>query len=254
VPGHPRPAALAGLLWRAHLEAVRDWGGMKISLPGTGSAATGGNVGQGVPWIRRGEPHPLSALLFGKRPPKLVDRRKHPKLRRGLRKLELIGEQVSDILGAPSSLFSVELCEGDNASISRQGQIAFGLELLERHQGDDDLLVAVMGHEIGHQPWTWPQGDLSGLNRRQLDALYREEEAKADRFSGRVLAELGLSPDAVSEFLLASAHFEAHPPTDYYPASTRVKMIREAYARRRRALDAGMRWSPAHAARARELR
>src|SRR5437588_744570 len=147
-----------------------------------------------TPWIKRPDQNPLGALLFGKRSPKLVDRRKYPSLKRGLKKLDLSKLQIAEAVGAPESFFSVELCEGGNASINRQGQIAFGLELLNRHQKDDDLIVAVLAHEIGHQPWTCPEGDLSGLTKKQLDAMYREEEAKADRFAGRALADLGLGP------------------------------------------------------------
>ncbi len=196
----------------------------------------------------------MGALLFGKRPPKLVDRRRYPSLKKSLKKLDLAKEQLADVLGAPESAFSVELCEGENASINRGGRIAFGLELLGLHRKDDDLLVAVLAHEIGHQPWTWPDDDLSRLTKAQLDALYREEEAKADRFAGRALADLGLDPDAICEFLLAAESFEAHKPSDYYPAETRAKMIRDAFGRRRRMLENAAKLNPQALARSRELR
>lgn len=206
------------------------------------------------PWVKRPDINPFGQLLFGKRPPKLVDRRRYPSLKKALKKLDLSTLQLSEALGAPESFFSVELCEGQNASINRQGQIAFGLELLNEHQRDDEVLVGVLAHEVGHQPWSWPRGDLSHLNRKQLDELYREEEAKADRFAGRALAELGLSPDSLAELLLKAAQFEAHPPSDYYPAKERARMIREAYQRRQRALETGARWNPRILQRQRELR
>ncbi len=96
-----------------------------------------------------------------------------------------------------------------------------------------------MGHEIGHQPWTWPEGDMGPLTKKDLDAMYREEEAKADRFAGRVLAEMGANPDAVCEFLKSAEKFEAHKPTDYYPADVRAQMIDDAYKRRHRAIESG---------------
>ena len=81
-------------------------------------------------------------------------------------------------------------------------------------------------------------GDMSQLSRAQLDALYREEEAKADRFAGRILAELGATPDAIERFLRSHAKgFEQKQANDYYPVEVRVEMIRRAFDRRRRALN-----------------
>jgi hypothetical protein len=196
----------------------------------------------------------MAVLLFGKRPPRLVDKRRYPRLRRALRKLEAVKDQIAEVAGRHPGELSIELCEGDNASISRGGQIAIGVELLGRHKDDDDLMVAVLGHEIGHQPWTWPNHDLSRLTRKQLDALYREEEAKADRFAGRVLADLGADPDSVCEFLLAAERFESKKPVDYYPAEVRARMIRQAFGRRKRSLRDALAYYPALAARSRDLR
>lgn len=177
----------------------------------------------------------MSVLLFGKRAPKLVDKRKHPKLRKGLARLEDMKEHISLLMGRQAGEFSLELCEGDNAFVSRDGQVAFGVELLEEHQEDSDLLLGVLGHEMGHQPWDWPTGDMSTLTKAQLDALYREEEAKADRFAGKVLAELGASPESIERFLLTHAKgFEEKQSNDYYPVGVRIAMIRKAFDRKRR--------------------
>lgn len=224
---------------------------MKVSGKNLGGATLGQQTGSPLVQL---PPHPFNVLLFGKRPAPLVDPRQYPHLRRGKKKLELIKEQISDVLGVPDEAFSVELCEGQNASISRDGEIRFGVELLEEREKDDDLLVAVMGHEIGHQPWEWPEGDLSGLKQRELDELYREEEAKADRFAGRVLADLGLSPDSVRRFLLAHARFEGGKPREYYPAEERVQHIEATFERRRSALQAAARLSPRIGQRRRDLR
>lgn len=225
---------------------------MKISAQTT-QTTTSSQAG-GSPWIHRPDAGPLGQLLFGKRPPKRVDRRKYPSLKKALKKLDLSKQQIAEALGAPESFFSIELAEGSNASINRQGQIAFGLELLDRHQRDDELLVAVLAHEIGHAPWTWPSGDLGRLTKKQIDHIYKEEEAKADRFAGKALAELGLSPDAVCEFLLHAAKFETHPPSDYYPAAERAALIRETFGKRRRVLQNVAHLSPRVLQRMRELR
>jgi hypothetical protein len=211
--------------------------GMKVGSSQLGTFSSLG--GQSVWTPSQVGRHPMSVLLFGKRPPKLVDRRKHPKLGKTLRKLEYVKDELAGLVGREGKDFTLELCEGDNASISRDGQIAFGVELLEEHADNDDLLVAVLGHEIGHRPWTWPRTlDPQGMTKAKLDALYREEEAKADRFAGRVLAELGASPDAICKFLEAHEAFEAgKPPSDYYPAEVRARIIRESYQRRAKALE-----------------
>lgn len=225
---------------------------LKVSAQ-TLSTTTSGQAG-GSPWIHRPDAGPLGQLLFGKKQPKLVDRRRYPSLKKGLKKLDLSKVQIAEALGAPEAFFSIELAEGRNASINRQGQIAFGLALLEEHQKDDELLVAILAHEIGHAPWTWPSGNLGKLTKKQIDQIYREEEAKADRFAGRALAELGVSPDRICEFLLEAAKFETHPPSDYYPAKDRAQLIHETYMRRKRLLQGVAHLSPRVLQRQRELR
>ena len=219
------------------------------SLQTSTSLQTGGS-----PWVARPDAGPLGQLLFGKRQPRLVDRRRYPSLKKALKKLDLSKSQIAEALGAPEAFFSVELAEGGNASINRQGRIAFGLELLDRHQREDELLVGILAHEIGHAPWTWPDGDLGHLTKKQIDHIYREEEAKADRFAGKALAELGLSPDAICGFLETLAKFETHPPSDYYPATERAELIRATFNRRRGTLERVSHLSPRVLQRMRELR
>jgi hypothetical protein len=229
---------------------------MRIQPSATRASTTTTTAGHSTPFVRskQPEPHPLNVLLFGKQAPRRLDRRKHPKLRKALRKLEYVTEQLAEMVGQPSNALSIELCEGNNAFISRNGTLSVGKDLLEQHEQDDDLLVAVLGHEVGHQPWTWPRGDLSHLKKKDLDALYREEEAKADRFAGRVLADLGADPKAISDFLLRHQKFEGNTPSDYYPAEVRVQMIVDAYQKRLRALKRSRSIFPELVERSRELR
>jgi hypothetical protein len=181
----------------------------------------------------------MAVLLFGKRPPKLVNRRNYPGLAKSLRKLEQMKDEISELSGRPASYFSLELCEGDTACISGQGTIALGLDLLAEHRNNDDLMLAILGHEIGHRPWTWPRFDLSKLKRSERNALYRQEEAKADRFAGVALAELGANPGPICEFFLKQALFEDIPPTEYDPAAVRAANILKAYETRAAMLKAG---------------
>jgi hypothetical protein len=196
----------------------------------------------------------MMVLLFGKTPARRLDSRRFPNLRKALRKLGLIKAQVAEIAGQPEGLFDIQLCEGGNASISRDGEIGVGKELLEEFPNDDELWVGILGHEIGHAPWSWPNYDLSRMRKKDRDQLYRDEEAKADRFAGRALAELGVSPQRICQFLIASAAFEAHPPSDYYPANVRAEMILDAFRRRSRALDRALAVLGGGIGRRRELR
>jgi len=196
--------------------------------------------------------HPVSVLLFGKQAPRKLDKKKHPKLGKKLKKASALLDRIAEDVGRREGELALELCEGENACISRDGEVMLGVELLEKHGDDDPLLIAVLGHEVGHQPWTWPEGDLSHLSKKALNALYRAEEAKADRFAGRVCAELDVSPDAVCEFLLAHQRFETKVPQDYDPAEVRVATILDAYKRRKRR-RLGVSLLGTQAARTREL-
>jgi hypothetical protein len=200
-----------------------------------------------------GQPLSVDVLLFGKRPARLVDPRRFPHLKKAMQRLGLAKDQLAELLGVGDSTFSLALAEGNNASINRDGRIAFGCELLELHQENDPLLVAIIAHEIGHQPWDWPER-LKPMSKRALDAMSREEEAKADRFAGRALADLAVSPDPICDFLLAQGKFERHPPADYYPAEQRAQMIAQAFTRRRKALVSAAHLSPRALERQRQLR
>lgn len=225
---------------------------MKISGQ-TLSSTTFSQAG-GSPQILRPDAGALGQILFGKNPAKLVDKRKYPSLRKALKKLGLSMEQIAEATGLPDEAFTLELAEGNNASINRDGQIAFGVDLLSEHEDNDDLLLGILGHEMGHAPWSWPEGDLGPLTQAQINHLCREEEAKADRFMGKALAELGMSPDAICDFLVRLSKFETHPPADYYPAEERAELIRSTFSARKRVLNNVKHLSPRVLQRMRELR
>ncbi len=225
---------------------------MKISSQALSTSVSTGQQSS-MPRIS-GAPQSIDIVLFGKRPPRLVDPRRFPHLKKAMRKLGMAKDQLADVLGVTENTFSLALAEGENACINRDGQIAFGYQLLEKHEYDDALLVAVMAHEIGHQPWKWPKGDLSHLTKKAIDSISREEEARADRFAGKALADLAVSPDPICDFLLRHGKFEKHPPADYYPAEMRVEMIQAAFSKRRKALNTAAHLSPRALERQRQLR
>jgi hypothetical protein len=211
---------------------------LRIDGPGISTSTQTGGPGQRIWMPQPGQVHPMAVLLFGRKPPRRVDRRKYPKLGKAMRKLGALKDQIAPFAGRNGAELSLELCEGDNASISESGIIHVGVGLLGERERDDDFLVAMMGHEIGHRPWEWTRQDVSALPRAARQKLCREEEAKADRFAGRVLADLDASPDSICEFFLAAERFEGQSSAEYYPADVRAEIIREAFSRRRRALKA----------------
>jgi hypothetical protein len=198
--------------------------------------------------------HPMEILLFGQTPPRRVDKRKHPKLAKAFLKLEQIADQVAELVGRNADHFPILPCEGYNACISALGQISFGIELLEQYEKDHDLLIGVLGHEIGHRPWTWQRINLQGLSRTALQKLRREEESKADSFAGWVLAELGGDPASLCRFLMECAAFEPHPTSDYHPAEVRAELIRSTFQARANALGVGKALAGAQPMRRRYLR
>lgn len=192
------------------------------------SVSTNTQLAQGTAGSPGFAPVSYEALFFGKRAARLVDPRRYPHLAKSKRKLEYLASEVGELFGAFDGDVSVALAEGSNASISREGELRVGVGLLEERQDDDDFLVALVGHEIGHQPWEWPEGPLS-MTPKQLNALYRAEERKADEAMGRVLAKLGASPESMARFLLTHAQFEKAPPLDYDPADQRVALIQTSH-------------------------
>jgi len=72
----------------------------------------------------------------------------------------------------------------------------------------------------------------------QRHQMSREEEGKADWFSGRALSELGFSPEKICA-LLQALDGRGNPSKDYYSVETRIAIVREAFAsqtRRRKTL------------------
>ena len=218
---------------------------MRVNATGVGDSpliqtntSTAGQATQHLP--QNVQIHPMSVLLFGRRPPNKLDRKKRPRLGKAMRKLDDVKDQICDLMRQPGGEIELELAEGNNACITEDGELLIGEELLERHQDNDDLLVAILGHEIGHQPWNWKNLNLEGMTRARIAEVYRQEEARADYFAGLALAELGAKPDALCKFLLSRERFEAKTQSsEYYPADVRASILNTAYAKRRRIVVGG---------------
>ncbi|MFN0061841.1 MAG: hypothetical protein ACKVPX_04910 [Myxococcaceae bacterium] len=185
------------------------------------------------------QPHPMAVLLFGKRPPRRVDARRYPSLKKALRKLLGIRDDVAALIGLDGDDFPLSLAEGSNASISQHCEVFIGLQLLAKHERDTDLLVGIIGHEIGHNPRDWPRLPPAGISQKKRLEIVRLEEDKADRFSGRAMADLGASPEPLCIFLENHAGFESKANAEYFPPDVRARSIRDAYRRRMRRLSGG---------------
>lgn len=176
------------------------------------------------------EPLPLQTVLFGATLPKAVDPASYPQLAEQLRWLMKQKAKIATFVGDKDEEYAIVLSEGEAACIDQHNRIFLGVDLVARSLKEQGLLVGILAHEIGHRPKTWKRVKHDhGMKRAQLAELAKMEEAKADRVAGRALAEMGLLPDELCQFLLAHGHFEKQPEA-YFPVDMRVELIRDAHA------------------------
>src|SRR5207249_182559 len=124
----------SGCRWtsrRLRGDAVRI--GLTPAGVSTGTS-TGTMGGGGSPFVGGlSQPHAMAVLLFGKRPAPLADRRRHSRPAKALRKLKHLKGQIGELAGMGEEREEdggVDLAEGNNASIGRDGRMRFGWELL----------------------------------------------------------------------------------------------------------------------------
>ena len=68
------------------------------------------------------------------------------------------------------------------------------------YQEEEDVLVGVLAHEMGHRPKRWGEYmEEPPVSRRA--SLRRHEETRADIFCAKALAELGLQVEPLVAFL-----------------------------------------------------
>lgn len=202
----------------------------RINTRSTGFSALPPRAGSLRPGVAQSaDQAPLETVLFGSVRPKALELAAFPHLAELMRVLTRLKGRVASFVGDRDDEYSLVLSEGAGACVDKEGRIFLGEKLLQAGRDDPSLLVGVLAHEIGHRPKTWKRLRFGqGLSRADLTALARDEEAKADRVAGRVLAELGLAPDGLCNYLRRHGHFEKQPET-YYPVNVRVEMIREAH-------------------------
>lgn len=216
---------------------IRKVDNASIGLPPSwATRLVGGNKALGSqPEIRKllGEPLPRLADLATLAPQIAAMFRKGGLLDRIGRKLATIsGKKGGRILPAHNTI----------AAVDDDDTLFVGVEFLEACQGNEAAIAGILAHEWGHMVSDLPKGvDWSHLSWDELFALRREEEAGADAYAGRALYQMAYDVEPVVQFL---QHLDARrkvrtqiKTVKYFPVTTRVAILREAFRAERRIED-----------------
>jgi hypothetical protein len=169
-------------------------------------------------------------VLFGKTKPPILDPSMFPHLLRKFQVLKKYRRKIASMIGDAEDEYPMVLADGTIAMIDGDGRIYLGAKFLEEEGDDPDVLVGTLAHEIGHRPKRWGQYRVErDLTKEEMQAICREEEAKADAFAGTALAEMRLSPEPIVEFLRA---IQDKPHPEYFPVDVRADIILEAHKSR----------------------
>ena len=166
-------------------------------------------------------------VLFGKAKPPLLDVANFPHLAEQLKLLRKYKKKLAAMAGDSEEDYELVLADGTIAMIDEEGKIYVGAKFLEEWGAHPEILVGVLAHEIGHRPKRWNQYQTRRqLSPEELQLLCRHEETRADIFSGKALAEMGLDYEPLTRFLL---HIEQGPHPEYFSAETRAEVIKESH-------------------------
>jgi hypothetical protein len=172
----------------------------------------------------------VQQVLFGATKPPILDPAQFPMLAAQIAVLKRYRKKIVTMAGDEEDEYPMVLADGTIAMIDADGRIYMGVSFLTSEGDSPGTLVGVLAHEIGHRPKRWSSYRIEReLSREEMEAICREEEARADAFAGMALAEMNLPPDPMIEFL---AQIEEKPHPEYFPAKIRGEIIREAHAAR----------------------
>lgn len=172
----------------------------------------------------------VQQVLFGKPTPPVLDPAKFPHLAEQLRLLRKFKGKLAAMANDRDEDYSIVLADGTIAMIDASGTIFVGAQFLQACRDQPEVLVGVLAHEIGHRPKRWGEYKTRRqLSREELEMLCRHEETRADIFSGKALAEMGMSPEPLVAFLL---QIQDRPHPEYFSAEVRAEVIRDAHAGR----------------------
>lgn len=172
----------------------------------------------------------VQIALFGKPKPPVLDPARFPQLAAQLRLLNRYRRKLATLAGDDENDYRLALADGTIAMIDEAGTIYVGAGFLESFADQPEVLVGALAHEIGHRPKRWNGYRGRGpLSPEALAELCRHEETRADLFAGAALAEMEMSCEPICQFLIA---VEEGPHPEYFPATVRADVIRDAYRRR----------------------
>jgi len=188
-----------------------DWGKSKSTTTADGPQSVGDQV--------QGD-------LFGKKKPPILDE-DDAHLSAQMARLRAWKRRLAKLAGDAEDDYALVLATGTIAMIDETGLIYVGRDFILQNMDTPDVLVGVLAHEIGHRPKRWNEyRSQAPVSKEDSEKLCRLEETRADYFSGKALAELGLSCRPLIQFLSAVA---VHPHPEYFSASLRAEVIHEGW-------------------------
>lgn len=125
------------------------------------------------------------------------------------------------------------------ACVDADDNLYMGVEFLEKHHANEDLVAGIMAHEWGHMlSQLEPGTDLSHLNWDELFNIRRDEEAAADAFAGRALFQMGYEIENMIKFLEDLDKIDKKSKTNkYHSAAVRAEIIRRAFEVQKHAVE-----------------
>jgi hypothetical protein len=172
----------------------------------------------------------VQQVLFGGQKPVILDPAMFPHIVAQMMLLKKFRRKITSMIGDSEDEYPMVLADGTIAMIDSEGRIYMGARFLEEQSDEPGVLVGALAHEIGHRPKRWGQYRVEReLSKDEMQAICREEEAKADAFAGTALAEMNLSPEPIVEFL---QEIQAKPHPEYFSVEIRADIIRDAHKNR----------------------
>ena len=172
----------------------------------------------------------VKQTLFAKAPPKVLDPSRFPELAKVMAKLGRVKSKLATMLGDEASEYELHLADGTIGMIDAQGRIFLGAKFLNDYEQEEAVLIGVLAHEMGHRPKRWAEYmDEPPKSQAELEALCRHEETRADIFSAKALAELGLPVEPLVAFL---EQVQTSPHPCYFDARTRGEVLKDTHNER----------------------
>ncbi len=202
---------------------------MSLRIPGGGVSGRNpfGPVWTGgKPQVQQTVGAQVQDTLFGKPKPAVLNQ-DDADCAALLARLHSFRKRLARLAGDAEEDYRLLLSEGTIAMVDQEGTIYVGKQFLLSTSSQLDLQVGVLAHEVGHRPKRWGEyRQQRELSKEEMNQLCRTEETRADYFSGRALAELGLACAPLVAFLKA---IQVHPHPEYFPADVRAQVIEDGF-------------------------